>query len=113
MIVNGSAALAIYVAGSAFAAPLAEARRHRALLNCADAIGLVDLDNGQRVRVRVDLGGDRRWIAFQEDGGPPCVGYQETVGAERHGFTTVGGSNRKVLAWLADDGSVRIGEEPK
>ena len=82
-----------------------------ALLRGADSIALA---RNKVERVRVQLGGARRFIAFKKDsndGAPPshCVGYQETVGAIRRGNMYIGGSNRKVLAWLHPSGPVEIG----
>lgn len=101
--------LTIQCGGSAFRTPMANLRRYRALLDCADAIGL---DVGGRECVRVELGGLRRWIAFERvTGGSPlvCIGYQETVGARWRDSVAIGGSNRKVLCWLRPDGSVVVG----
>jgi hypothetical protein len=83
------------------------------LLNNADSIALVS--DGQE-RVRVDLSGPRRWIAFAREVGAGslvfCIGYQETVGALHRGGAILGGSNRKTLAWLHPGGRVVIGAEP-
>jgi hypothetical protein len=105
--------LAIHCGGSTFSTPLSTVRRWRHVLDCADAISL--LQNGAE-RVHVQLGGLRRWIAFERAiGGSPfaCVGYQETVGARPVGLGAyTGGSNRKVLAWVNGGGEVFIGDKP-
>lgn len=101
--------LTIDVGGSALKADLNNLQPWRALLDNADAIALVQ--NGNEC-VRVDLGGLKRWIAFERNvSGSPfaCIGYQETVGAQRYGNVVAGGSNRKVLAWLHPSGKVTIG----
>jgi hypothetical protein len=100
--------LTIQCGGSTFEAGPHDVARHRALLDCADAIGLVR-DGVERVRV--ELGGLRRWIAFQRNvGGSPlyCIGYQETVGACWRGGLAIGGSNRKVIVRLHPDDTVTI-----
>ena len=105
--------LAIHCGASTFAAPLGNVREWRAVLDCADAISLWA---GSAERVRVQLGGLRRWIAFERtiDSSPyAVVGYQETVGAERRGHAYTGGSNRKVLAWVGESGPVSVGELPE
>lgn len=106
-------ALTINVGGSALKADLKNLQPWHALLNNADAIALTQ--NGKEC-VRVDLGGLKRWIAFRRNvgGSPLCaIGYQETVGAQRYGDMIVGGSNRKVLAWLHPSGRVTIGNNPE
>jgi len=63
----------------------------------------------------VQLGGQRRWIAFRriEGGCPLCViGYQVNVGRLARADEILGGSNRKVLAWLFPDGHVDVGNGP-
>ena len=81
-----------------------------ALLRGADSIALAQ-NNVERVRVQ--LGGLRRFIAFRKhiDGSPPlyCIGFQETVGALVRGDVYIGGSNRKTMAWLHPSGRVDIG----
>ena len=105
--------LIINVGGSALQANMERVREWRALLDCADSIALSWRGTE---RVRVDLGGLRRWIAFKRIlGGSPfyCIGYQETVGAiHRHG-AIIGGSNRKVLAWMTPGGLVSLGDSPE
>jgi hypothetical protein len=104
--------LAIHCGASTFTTPLDGVREWRAVLDCADAISLWA---GSAERVRVRLGGLRRWIAFERTiGSSPyaCIGYQETVGAVQRGHAYTGGSNRKVLAWINGDGTVSIGELP-
>ncbi len=108
--------LVIHCGSSTFSTPLAEVRQWKAVLDCADAISLMTGSAGrERERVHVRLGGLRRWIAFEQFvGGSPyaVIGYQETVGATRRGYTYTGGSNRQVLAWVNGDGAVSIGEAP-
>lgn len=80
-----------------------------ALLQNADSIALAQ---GGSERIRVQLGGLRRFIAFKKDiDSKPlyCIGWQETVGAIQRGDLYVGGSNRKVMAWLHPSGRVEIG----
>jgi len=81
-----------------------------ALLNGADSIALAQ---NNMERVRVQLGGLRRFIAFRKDidGKPPlyCIGWQETVGAIQRDGLYIGGSNRKVMVWLHPSGYVDIG----
>ena len=104
--------LAIHCGASTFTTPLNGVREWRAVLDCADAISLYA---GSAERVRVRLGGLRRWVAFEHTiGGSPCavIGYQETIGAVRQGHAYTGGSNRKVLAWVNEDGLVSVGELP-
>lgn len=104
--------LTIHCSGSIFNTPLHSIKRWRTVLDCADALSLSV--NGAE-RVHVQLGGLRRWIAFERSvGGSPfaVVGYQETVGATWCGNAYTGGSNRKVLAWVAADGAVSIGAGP-
>jgi hypothetical protein len=104
--------LIINLAGSAFAADLGDLRPWRPLLDNAESIALAQ--NGKE-RVRVELGGLRRWVAFERKvGGSPlvCLGYQETVGAVRRAGAVIGGSNRKCLAWLHPGGRVFIGDVP-
>ena len=94
--------LIIHVGGSSLRANFQNLQPWRTLLNCADSIGLAR--NGDECAT-VELGGQRRWIAFQKIvGGCPlsCIGYQETVGG------IPGGSNRKVLCWLGPDDKVRV-----
>lgn len=98
--------LTIGISGSVFQADLDNLQPWRALLSCADSIGLAR--NGSEM-VRVELGGLRRWVAFRRNSaGSPlyCIGYQETVGAMRKGNQIVGGSSRKFLAWLHPSGQV-------
>jgi hypothetical protein len=105
--------LTIDVGGSALKADLENLQPWRALLDNAAAIALAR--NGEE-RVRVELDGLKRWIAFRREfGGSPfvCVGHQETVGARTHGGIIMGGSNRKVLAWLHPGGQVTIGSSPR
>ena len=103
--------LIINLAGSAWTADLGDLRPWYPLLNNADSIALAQ--NGIE-RVRVELGGLRRWIAFSRPvGGSPLyvIGHQESVGAiYRNGSVVFSGSNRKVLAWLNASGGVYIGE---
>ena len=106
------ASLTIYCGASAFSTGFVNLRRWRHVLDCADGISLKH-DDAERVRVQ--LGGLRRWIAFEQSvGGSPfaVVGYQETVGAVWCGNSYTGGSNRKVLAWVRDDSTVSIGDSP-
>lgn len=94
-------------------ADLANLQPWRVLLENADAIALSH--NGAE-RVRVQLDGLRRWIAFRRDvAGSPfaCIGYQETVGAIHRDGAIIGGSNRKTLAWLHPCGRVLLGEDPE
>jgi len=106
--------LSIYVGGSALSADLGDLRPWTPLLNNADSIGLVQ-DGTERVRV--ELSGLRRWVAFRRQiGGSPfaVVGHQETVGAICRGDAFIGGSNRKMLAWVhLGTGRVFIGEQPE
>lgn len=104
--------LRIYVGGSALDTGLDNLQPWRPLLHNADAIGLVR--NGTE-RVRVQLGGQRRWIAFRRTlgGCPLCViGYQVSVGRLSRADEILGGSNRKVLAWLFPDGAITVGNGP-
>lgn len=104
--------LIINLAGSAWTADLGDLRPWRPLLDNADSIALAR--DGEE-RVRVELGGLRRWIAFNRPvGGSPfaCLGYQETIGAIHRGDSIIGGSNRQTLAWLSGDGHVYIGKKP-
>lgn len=106
------ASLTIYCGASAFSTGFGNLRRWRHVLDCANGISLRH-DGAERVRVQ--LGGLRRWVAFKQSiGGSPfaVVGYQETVGAVWRGNAYTGGSNRKVLAWVRDDGTVSIGDSP-
>ena len=80
-----------------------------ALLGGADSIALAQ-NNVERVRVQ--LGGLRRFIAFKRDNGSSplhFIGYQETVGAIVREGLYIGGSNRKVIACLHPSGHVEIG----
>lgn len=100
--------LIINVGGSALTADLGNLQPWQALLSCADSIAI---QRAGRECVRVDLSGQRRWIVFRRKvAGSPLVaiGHQETVGAQRFNGTYIGGSNRKTLAWLYPDGTVRI-----
>lgn len=81
-------------------------------LDCADWLALAQ--NGTE-RIRVDLSDGQRWVAFRRNvngSALACIGYQETVGATYRGPMTIGGSNRKFLAWLHPSGRVYIGEQP-
>jgi hypothetical protein len=105
--------LIISVGGSALRADIGNLQPWRALLNNADAIAVSR--NGKEC-VRVELDGLKRWIVFERNvsGSPFCaLGYQETVGALRRGNVIVGGSNRKVLAWLHPGGRITIGSSPR
>ena len=101
--------LQIECSGSAFLISLSDARRWKGVLDCADAIVLKR--NGVE-QLRVQLGGLRRWIAFERFvGGSPlyAIGYQETIGAKASdGGYIVSGSNRKMIAYLYPDGRVAI-----
>lgn len=100
--------LTIGIGGSVLEADLDNLQPWRTLLNCADSIGLIQ-DKSEAVRV--ELSGQRRWIAFKRTiGGCPlyAIGYQETVGGMHRQDAVIGGSNRKVLCWLRPDGSVRV-----
>ena len=102
--------LSINVGGSAFSADWHSLPTWRVLLDNADSIAI---QRDGEERVRVDLGGLRRWIAFSKcvNGSPLyCIGYQETVGAVQRSGLIVAGSNRKVTAWLHPSGRVTIGE---
>jgi len=82
-----------------------------ALLSGAESIALAQ---NNEIRVQVQLGGLRRFIAFKRDdndGKPPlfCIGWQETVGAIQRDGLYIGGSNRKVMVWLHPSGYVDIG----
>ena len=106
--------LTIHIGGSSFEnIEPQKIQPWRALLDCADSIGL---SQSGVERVRVDLGGLRRWIAFERTvGASPltCIGYQETVGAIRQGDNVIGGSNRQVLCWLYPSGRVLVGLQPR
>ncbi len=105
--------LSILCSGSLFCTEFPIAEQWKPLLNNADAL---ILEQGDYPRVKVELENGRRWIAFQDDiNGKPyfCVGYQQTVGGYKAGNSVIGGSNFKVLAWLAPDGSIMIGDEPQ
>jgi len=109
---NNKTRLTIQCGGSSFAAPVGSVYNWRAVLDCADSIGLY---REGREHVRVELGGLRRWIVFERTvGGSPlfCIGYQETVGATWQGPVAIGGSNRKTLCWLLPDNRVTIGDSP-
>lgn len=83
------------------------------VLACADSLSL---SRNSTDLLRLDLGTTRRWIAFQKtiNGSPlACIGYQETVGAIQRGGMTIGGSNRKMLAWIRLDDSIYIGSCPR
>ena len=100
--------LIINVGGSALCAELDDLQPWRALLSNADSIAL---QHNGAVRVRVELSGLKRWIAFNRivNGSPlRCIGWQETVGAIYRNNAIIGGSNRKVLAWLHPSGRVEI-----
>lgn len=101
--------LQIECSGSAFLISLGDAQRWKTVLDCADAIAL--RRNGVE-QLRVQLGGLRRWIAFERlIGGSPlyAIGWQETIGVEASdgGYITTG-SNRKMIAFLHPDGRVAI-----
>ena len=101
--------LVINVGGSSFQTDLNDLNPWRALLDGADTLSLAQ-NNVERVRVQ--LGGLRRFIAFRKhiDGSPLyCIGFQETVGALVRGDVYIGGSNRKTMAWLHPSGFVDIG----
>jgi len=105
--------LTINTGGSTFNADPRNIQPWRALLDCADSIAL---SQDGIERVRVDLGGLRRWVAFERiSGGSPltCIGYQETVGAVHRGDSIIGGSNRRVLCWLYPTGKVLVGLQPR
>lgn len=104
--------LIINVGGSSFAAELDNLQHWQPFLNTADSIAIHRL--GEE-RLRVDLGGLKRWITFEKTvGGSPlvCIGWQETVGATYVNGFPMGGSNRKVLAWLYPNGRVYWGDKP-
>lgn len=104
--------LTIQCGGSSFCTEIGNVRQFKGLLDCADVIGL---SRDGRECVLVELGGLRRWIAFERSvGGSPlvCIGYQETVGARWQGNVAIGGSNRKVLCWLTSMGAMTIGASP-
>ena len=95
--------------GSIFEIGLGDVQRWKGVLDCADAIAL--RRNGVD-QLRVQLGGLRRWIAFQRSvGSSPlfAIGWQETIGAKTDdGGYIVSGSNRKMIAFLHPDGRVAI-----
>lgn len=94
--------LSAQVGASSFSVPWADLGEWRSVLNCADGL---TLRNETQV-LNLDLGGTRRWIAFQKqiNGSPlDCVGYQETVA----------GHNRKVLIWHCPNGAFFVGDEPR
>lgn len=102
--------LQIESSGSAFLIGLGDVRRWKSVLDCADAIALKR--NGVE-QLRVQLGGLRRWIAFERSvgGSPLCaIGWQETIGARMGdgGYFVTSGSNRKMIAYLYPDGRVAI-----
>jgi hypothetical protein len=100
--------LRIYVAGSVFDTDLEKLQPWTPLLNSAESIGLV-IDGSEAVRV--ELGRNQRWIAFNRIVSGSClyvIGRQETVGAIQRGGMFIGGSNRKMLAWLHPSGRVQI-----
>lgn len=104
------AKLKIIVGGSALMADFHNLQPWRALLDSADAIAI---QTGPAERLRVDLSGLRRWIAFSKSlNGSPlyCIGWQETVGAIHRNGSIIGGSNRKTMAWLHPSGRVVIGD---
>jgi hypothetical protein len=101
--------LIINLAGSSFmTGDFGNLQTWRVVLDSADSIAL--MRDGQE-RVRVQLSGQRRWIAFNRiiNGCPLyCIGWQETVGAMQRGGLYIGGSNRKTLAWLHPSGRVEL-----
>ena len=100
--------LIINLAGSAFIADPEQIQPWRAVLDNADGIAL---SRDGKERVRVELGGNRRWITFNRITNGSrlyVIGFQETVGAIQRGGLYIGGSNRKVLAWLHPSGGVTI-----
>lgn len=106
--------LSIGLAGSRLMADFdnMQVREWGPILDSADCIGLVQ--KGEE-RLRVELNGSRRWIAFKRalcGSQLYCIGYQETVGGVHRAGMISGGSNRKTLAWLHPSGKVHIGDEP-
>jgi hypothetical protein len=100
--------LIINVGGSALTADLGNLQPWHALLNCADSIAV---QRKGREMLRVDLSGQKRWIVFRRKvAGCPliCIGFQETPGASPGILHSIGGSNRKVLAWLGSDNVLKI-----
>ena len=98
------------VAGSAFSIDWQRLREWGPMLDGAQSIRLHE--NGREI-VRVDLGDTRRWIAFKDGSSGSllhCIGFQESVGAVRHGGAIIGGSNFKLLAYVHPNGRVHITE---
>jgi hypothetical protein len=98
------------IGASAFVVDFARIREWKPALDCAHWLSLSV--NGAE-RVRVDISGPRRWVAFQKTvngSALACIGHQETVGMVKRGETIISGSNRKTLAWLHPSGRVYIGE---
>lgn len=102
--------LSVECGGRTFNIQPNQVREWKPLLDCADSFVVMDAD---RPIIRIQLGGTRRWIVYQDSvSGSPvlAVGYQESVGALRKGPNVyVGGSSRKVLCWLLPDGPVTVG----